>query len=326
MTVTRSNSSVALCTTYRGARFLRAQLDSIAAQTVLPDELVVCDDASSDASPELTRLFAATAPLALRLEVNPRNLGTSANFDQAIGLCRGDLVFLSDQDDWWLSQKVEKMLDVFAARPDVGLVFTDAIAVDEQGESLDYRLWDAILFNRRERRQVQAGGLFPVLLKHNVVSGSTLAFRAQYRNLVLPIPPRCHHDPWIALLISAVAPCIALAEPLSHYRQHPTQQLGERPLALGRQYQIAKRQTVEGFAAVARTCELAAERLWQFRHQYAAESALLALREKAEHFRSKVLMRTNRQARLPLIVRELRRGRYVRDGWGWKSLSQDLFL
>ena len=118
----------------------------------------------------------------------------------------------------------------------------------------------------------------------------------------------------------------ALAEPLNHYRQHPAQQIGERMLSLGQQYQIAKLQKAENFVQVAQMCELAAERLCQFRHQYAIEPALPALREKAEHFRTKALMRVSGKSRLPLVARELIRGRYARYGWGWKSLAQDLFL
>ncbi|MCA1556539.1 MAG: glycosyltransferase, partial [Acidobacteria bacterium] len=83
--------SIALCT-YNGARYLPAQLDSIAAQTLLPDELVICDDCSTDETRDVITSFAARAPFAVRLYVNEVNLGSTKNFEQAISLCTGDII------------------------------------------------------------------------------------------------------------------------------------------------------------------------------------------------------------------------------------------
>ena len=78
--------SVAMCT-YNGAEFVAAQLDSIAAQTRLPDELIVCDDGSTDATIECVREFARNAPFPHRLVENEENLGSTNNFERAISLC-----------------------------------------------------------------------------------------------------------------------------------------------------------------------------------------------------------------------------------------------
>src|SRR3712207_5989304 len=98
--------SVALCT-YDGARYLPEQLESLARQRRLPDELVVCDDGSADDTVDVVRRFADRAPFAVRLSLNPQNLGFVKNFEQAIRLCRGDLIALADQDDVWHPQKLE---------------------------------------------------------------------------------------------------------------------------------------------------------------------------------------------------------------------------
>ena len=79
--------SVAMCT-FNGRRSLGAQLDSIVAQQRLPDELVICDDGSSDGSIEIIRQFAESAPFPTRLVVNAKNLGSTKNFEQAISLFR----------------------------------------------------------------------------------------------------------------------------------------------------------------------------------------------------------------------------------------------
>lgn len=90
--------SVALCT-HNGSAYLTEQLASIAAQTRLPDELVVCDDRSSDDTPRLLADFAARAPFPVQVVVNSENLGSTAKFAKAISLCQGDFIALSDQAD-----------------------------------------------------------------------------------------------------------------------------------------------------------------------------------------------------------------------------------
>ena len=77
--------SVALCT-YNGARFLEQQLASLEAQELRPDELVVCDDRSTDNTVQMLESFARTAPFPVRIHVNPVNLGSTRNFDRAMRL------------------------------------------------------------------------------------------------------------------------------------------------------------------------------------------------------------------------------------------------
>src|SRR5258706_6945784 len=97
--------SVAMCTC-NGAAYLADQLESIAAQSRLPDELVVRDDASVDDTPAVIQAFAARAPFPVRFERNADRLGSTRNFDGAIAACTGDLIALSDQDDVWHQDKV----------------------------------------------------------------------------------------------------------------------------------------------------------------------------------------------------------------------------
>ena len=81
--------SVALCT-YNGAEFLDEQLDSILTQTVLPDELVIGDDVSTDRTVSVIERFARQAPFPVHLEINKKNLGSTRNFEKTIGRCNGD--------------------------------------------------------------------------------------------------------------------------------------------------------------------------------------------------------------------------------------------
>lgn len=129
--------SIAMCT-YNGQRFLAQQLQSFLDQTVQPDELVVCDDVSSDDSVAVVEAFAARAPFAVRVFRNPQNLGYIRNFEQAIAQCTGGLVFLCDQDDVWDPRKIEKLRDVFVAEPQVGLVLHDFVRVNAEGGPYDF--------------------------------------------------------------------------------------------------------------------------------------------------------------------------------------------
>jgi len=151
--------SVALCT-YDGSRFLSEQLQSIGSQSRLPDELVICDDRSSDNTVAIIKSFALEAPFPLRLEVNPTNLGSTKNFERAISLCRGDVIALSDQDDIWKTDKLAYIERVFLSSASVGAVFSDADVVDEQLNSLGYKLWDRYGFTRKRRRHLVAGRAF----------------------------------------------------------------------------------------------------------------------------------------------------------------------
>src|SRR6266704_3029265 len=100
--------SIALCT-YNGARFLPEQLESIAAQTRLPDEMVVCDDRSADETTDIIRTFAKNALFPVRLEINEQKLGSTKNFEKAIRLCHGEIIAPADQDDVWNPQKLSKL-------------------------------------------------------------------------------------------------------------------------------------------------------------------------------------------------------------------------
>src|SRR4051812_44291759 len=86
---------------YNGEAFIGEQLASIAGQSKLPIELVICDDASTDSTVNRIEEFARAAPFPIRTYRNEANLGVAGNFGRAIGLCNGDLIALSDQDDVW---------------------------------------------------------------------------------------------------------------------------------------------------------------------------------------------------------------------------------
>ncbi|MCE2566123.1 glycosyltransferase [Komagataeibacter sp. FNDCF1] len=118
--------------TYNGATHIREQLDSLAAQTCLPVELIITDDGSTDATLDIAADFARTAPFPVRIHRNPVRLGYKGNFMHAVSLASGDLISFCDQDDFWKPDNLAKVRDAFANDPDVMMVFHNARLVDER--------------------------------------------------------------------------------------------------------------------------------------------------------------------------------------------------
>lgn len=220
--------SIALCT-YNGARYLQQQLESIAAQTLLPGELVACDDGSSDETVEILEAFAENAPFPVHIHVNDSNLGVARNFEKCTALCTGELIALCDQDDAWKPEKLEKLAEALNNNPKAGFVFCDAELVDENLTSLNRYLWDEKPnnFSQKERQDFGRSGQLPHLLKKNMVTGACMMFRASLIPHIVPIPPSWIHDYWIATIAAALGyRGIIVDEPLVLYRQHQDQQIG----------------------------------------------------------------------------------------------------
>ena len=220
--------SIALCT-YNGAQYLQQQLDSIAGQTLLPGELVACDDGSSDETVEILNAFSEKAPFPVHIHINDSNLGVARNFEKCTSLCTGELIALCDQDDAWKPEKLEKLAEALNNNPEAGFVFCDAELVDEKLTSLKRYLWDEKPnnFSRKERQGFAHSRQLPYLLKKNMVTGACMMFRPGLIPDIVPIPPSWIHDYWIATVAAALGHRgIIVDEPLVLYRQHQDQQIG----------------------------------------------------------------------------------------------------
>jgi glycosyltransferase involved in cell wall biosynthesis len=225
------NISVAMCT-YNGSRFLGEQLKSIEEQTMLPCELIVCDDGSTDSTPEIVEAFAARAPFPVHFERNKITLGSTRNFEKAVRLCSGEAIALCDQDDVWSKDKLACMARVLATEPQVGGIFSDAWLLDENSLPMAESLWEKKRFTSRRQATINDRHAAPLmLLEKNPITGATFMFRSEFVEDVTPIPSEWVHDAWIALLIATQAQLRALPARLMSYRLHSAQQIGIRPAA-----------------------------------------------------------------------------------------------
>jgi glycosyltransferase involved in cell wall biosynthesis len=319
--------SVAMCT-YNGARFLPEQLGSIAAQTRLPGELVVCDDRSTDESVEIVRKFARHAPFPVRLEINEENLGSTKNFEKSIELCQGEFIALADQDDVWRPEKLSCLAGVLEHDERIGTVFSDAELIDEDSRPLPGTLWSSFLFSPTEQKKFGRGQGLKVLLKHATVTGATMAFRSKFRGLTLPIPSSQVHDHWIALLIASVSQLAVIKTPLVRYRRHPSQQIGapstdslwqtiDSSRCASRDYYLGE---VERFNEI---CERLCGRCETFRpHPY----AIRLIRQKITHRKARGSYPSSKLLRLPFLIREMVTFRYWRYSNGLGSMAKDLLV
>jgi glycosyltransferase involved in cell wall biosynthesis len=324
--------SVAMCT-YNGADFLPAQLESILAQSQRPDEIVVCDDGSTDGTRALLERFAAESPVPVSLRFNEKNLGSVKNFEQAIRLCSGDVIALSDQDDVWHQDKLKLIEDEFTKTSSTGLVFSDAEIVDENLNPLNRRMWDEVGFDAQKRKMLRNGRALEVLITGWTVTGATMAFRSRFVNICLPIPDGIAmiHDGWIALTVGCVASVVALDEPLIRYRQHERQQIGAptrapttpEPRRLEKLETAFKRQNSN--AELYKILETLEERLLAFTGQYDIRKVLSFVGAYSFHLNVRAnLPKRRRLNRVPSILRELLSLRYHEYANGFKSAAKDL--
>ena len=194
---------------YNGSAYLHSQLHSILDQLRTADEVVVVDDASHDNSLEILENISDSR---LRIYRNELNLGVLASFEKALRLARGDILFLSDQDDVWLPHKAFKIIQAFSIDPKITLVVSDARIIDENGLVVA----DSFFSQR---------GRFIAGIMHNIIKnkylGCTLAFRKAMLDYFLPIPMDVPmHDMWFGLLNDIYGKTFYIDQPLVAYRRH----------------------------------------------------------------------------------------------------------
>ena len=217
--------SIALCT-YNGARSLEEQLQSFAAQHRLPDELILSDDGSTDNTLALAEQFARTAAFPVRIVRNPKNLGYNRNFAQAIALCTGDIIALSDQDDLWYPQKLARLQALFLEHPEADGIFSDGDLIDLASNRLPGSLWGSFRFLPDDQQRLRSGNAVEVLLQRNVVTGMAFAFRRHWQNQLAEMPATWPHDAWLALLLGQQGKLLPCPEHLVAYRVHENQKIG----------------------------------------------------------------------------------------------------
>lgn len=203
----RLKISIALAT-YNGANYLKEQLDSYLAQDRLPDEVVVCDDASTDQTIEILEAFKSAAPFQTKIIRNVTNHGYTKNFEKALSLCSGDVVLFSDQDDVWFEGKISCIECVFNEHPECSVIIHDGELVDENLE----------FTGATKLGQIRSGGY----ADEGFVTGALSAIHKDMLPMVLPFPEGVvgGHDGWIHANARIIGRRKVIEEKLQQLRRH----------------------------------------------------------------------------------------------------------
>jgi cellulose synthase/poly-beta-1,6-N-acetylglucosamine synthase-like glycosyltransferase len=212
-----------------GEKYLGDQLRSIAAQTQLPDEVVVGDDASTDGSVDIAREVLDGLAADVQILTSRSRLGLATNLARCLERSTGEIVHFADHDDVWHPGKVARISEAFGTSPGAELVFSDGEVVDSNGRPTGRTLWSLVGFGAAERHQ-WAERPVGVLSRRTVVTGAAMAARRRLIEAALPLPDNCWHDEWLALcaVLRGTVP-LALPDRLIGYRVHGSNLAGLPP-------------------------------------------------------------------------------------------------
>lgn len=192
---------------YNGEKYITQQLESFALQDKLPDELIICDDCSSDGSVQIIEDYAKSLPFKVKIFKNRTNLGYCKNFEKAISLCTGDLILLSDQDDYWFRDKISTLLEWMLAKPDV-------LVAQSNMEITDSDLSPSGI--------TQLDNFINLGYQHiDFMTGCGLVFRRKLFEVAFPFPDSgWGHDNWLFSLALYIGKTDLYQRPLMYYRRH----------------------------------------------------------------------------------------------------------
>ena len=208
--------------TYNGGRFLREQLDSLYCQTLQPDEVIVCDDCSSDNTTIILEEY--HKKYGLIYYVNEKSLGVNKNFFKAISLCSGDYICICDQDDIWLPHKIETLYKAIKEydNSQCNCVSSQVIDINAKGEQL-----------RNKKLLPDTEGWKETLLTQGRSQGCTMIMNKKLKDRAIQlyhshsIADSMLYDGFFAFVAAIEGNKKNLGVPLMYYRHHDSNVIGK---------------------------------------------------------------------------------------------------
>jgi glycosyltransferase involved in cell wall biosynthesis len=194
--------------TYNGEAYLREQLDSIFEQTHFPQEIIAVDDCSTDGTVAILHEYAARTPR-MKVIVNEQNLGFIRNFEKGCSLAKSRWIALCDQDDYWMPEKIERMVEAIGDQP---MAYCDSLLCDKDLQPLGNRISD--LVHNQSFDDPRQLCVFSRMYGH-----ATLITRGLFERC-RPFLPEMPHDGWLAYHATLYGGVHYLPEVLVKYRQH----------------------------------------------------------------------------------------------------------
>lgn len=171
-------------TTYNGEKYILEQLESILNQTKKANEVIICDDCSTDNTADLVKTFINQHNLEnWTFIINDKNKGWKKNFLDTIQLTTGDIIFCSDQDDIWVQDKIEKMYDIMMKNKKIYCLCGKFKTIDSNNEDIDY---DNL--NRIKSEDYKLEEIIPKEFNNTInrfeVYGCTICFNKFIKNII----------------------------------------------------------------------------------------------------------------------------------------------
>lgn len=214
-----------LLATYNGENYLVEQLESILSQTYSNFRLLISDDCSTDGTRKILEEY-KEKDSRIQLFFQGKNLGVIKNFEYLLKKVESKYYMLSDQDDIWKENKIEKSVEKLE-NSESDLVYTDLEVVDANLNVTYESYWKL----KGIYKKIKKYNNFEALYLNNFVTGCTLISKEEYIRDVLPLPDTSKfvlHDYWIALIVSQKGKISYIEEPLIKYRQHKNNKIGSR--------------------------------------------------------------------------------------------------
>jgi hypothetical protein len=319
--------SVAL-SCYNSARYLGETIDSILAQTRPPEQIVVGDDGSTDASLQIVHdAIERSKQLGLDIEwtiLDSNRYGIGKNMDRIVAACRHDVIVVCDSDDISLPFRFDHVTKQLADHPDVYLIATDSEVIDGAGNPKAPSLIATRNVSETERAQLCSDQAFRMLNRRFAAEGAATAYR---RQLVEQIPPRPEHiiqDMWFALMAAAMTRFLYDERQTIKYRVHASNTTGGvRQRSASEKWQMLFEHGAARNARLLARAEDVLEGVRALGDEVPSWVRQLA-EESARHERTRAAYPHNRVRRLPHVIKEASSGAYARSARGNKDVLLDL--
>ncbi len=218
-----------LLASYNGKKYIEAQISSILNQTYKNIKLIISDDCSTDGTIDILKKY-AQKDNRIQLYLQEKNLGVVKNIEFLLKNVTNNLYMLSDQDDVWLPEKIEKSVK-YLKENDADLVFGDLRIVDEKLNTIYESFSKYMLLDRKINKYI---GSKKLNYLYNCVTGCTVLSKKKFIKEILPLPAISKymiHDHWIGLIISFNGKLAYMPEQYILYRQHGNNEVGTKKIS-----------------------------------------------------------------------------------------------
>ena len=218
--------------TYNGERYVEKQLQSILNQSLMPDEVIIRDDGSTDSTVQIVQKFIDSHNLSSwEIKVNDENLGYRKNFANLLSLASGDYIFLSDQDDEWFSDKISKMVKIFKDNKDIQALNGSISLIDGNSNKIKVvkkkNMYNENLYFSTEQLNTINRVSLATLVVTNITPGCAMAITKELRDsfiktyeFILP------HDWYLNMLAAYNKGCYFFFYSVIGYRIHANNTIG----------------------------------------------------------------------------------------------------